>query len=242
MINCAVIDDEPLARECLVNYIHKVDFLDFVGEAGNPTEMYRLSRNRPLDLIFLDIQMPVMTGIEYLKSTTNRPMVILTTAYPSYALEGFELDVLDYMVKPITFDRFFKGAHKAKDYFMLRQPSPAGNLEGPKEGPGYFFVKCEHMYERIWIAEVEYVQALQNYVIIFTVSKKYMTLMPLKRIETILGTSNFLRVHKSYLVAIDKIQTVDNTSVKLTHETVPVSRNYRKLVLQRVVHGSFLKK
>lgn len=240
MINCAVIDDEPLARECLVRYIQKVDFLHLVGEGSNPTEVYGLSKKQPLDLIFLDIQMPVMTGMEYLKSTTERPIVILTTAYPSYALEGFELDVLDYMVKPITFDRFFKGAHKAKDYFLLRK---ADEKSTEKETvPDYFFVKCEHIYERIIIDDVEYVQALQNYVIIYTASQKYMTLMPMKRIEVILGTPKFIRVHKSYIVAVDKIRTVENSSVKLTKETIPVSRSYRKIVFQHVVNTSLLKK
>lgn len=240
MINCAVIDDEPLARECLVNYIQKVDFLNIVGEGSNPTEVYGLSKKKPLDLIFLDIQMPIMTGMEYLKSTTERPMVILTTAYPSYALEGFELDVLDYMVKPITFDRFFKGAYKAKDYFLLQRSQQKNTKE--EAAPDYFFVKCEHIYERIRIDEVEYVQALQNYVIIHTSSEKYMTLMSMKRMETILNAPKFLRIHKSYLVAIDKIRTVESARVTLTHETVPVSRNYRKAVLQYVINGSLLRK
>lgn len=236
MINCAVIDDEPLARECLANYIQKVDFLNLVGEGNNPTEVYGLAKKQPLDLIFLDIQMPIMTGMEYLKSTTERPIVILTTAYPSYALEGFELDVLDYMVKPITFERFFKGAHKAKDYFLLCK------TDEKNTAPDYFFVKCEHIYERIVMDEVEYVQALQNYVIIYTSTQKYMTLMPLKRIESILRAPKFLRVHKSYIVAVNKIQTVENSSVKLTNETIPVSRSYRKTVFQHVVNTSLLKK
>ena len=121
-INCVVIDDEPLAREGLISYINTIEFLHLIGEGNNPTDLFALEKEQSIDLIFLDIQMPLMNGIEYLKSTKNRPMVILTTAYPSYALEGFELDVLDYMVKPITFQRFYKGAHKALDYFTIKNP------------------------------------------------------------------------------------------------------------------------
>lgn len=240
MIKCAVIDDEPLAREGLVNYIEKINFLNFVGVGSNPTDLSKLCGMEALDLIFLDIQMPIMTGMEYLKATTKRPMVILTTAYPSYALEGFELDVLDYMVKPITFERFFKGANKAKNYFLLGKGGKK-NVE-KNTSPDYFFVKCENIYEKILIDEVEYVQALQNYVIIYTLNKKYMTLMPMKRMEAILGTSRFVRVHKSYLVAIKKIQSVENSCLKLTTETIPVSRNFRKNVFLNVVNNSLLKK
>jgi DNA-binding LytR/AlgR family response regulator len=240
MINCAVIDDEPLAREGLVNHIQKIDFLSLMGEGGNPTELYNISKSQAVDLVFLDIQMPIMTGMEYLKSTTKRPMVILTTAYPSYALEGFELNVLDYMVKPITFERFFKGANKAKDYFSLKKA--ARKEVESSSALDYFFVKCENIYEKILIDEVEYVQALQNYVIIYTSTKKYITLMPMKRMEAILCTSKFVRVHKSYLVALNKIRAVENSCLKLTSASIPISRNHRKSVFEKVVNKSLLKK
>ena len=240
MIRCAVIDDEPLARECLVNYIQKVDFLDLIGEGTDPTALYNFSTAPSLDLIFLDIQMPVMTGIEYLKSTKERPMVILTTAYPSYAIEGFELDVLDYMVKPITLERFLKGANKAKDYFMLAKGD--GRTDNSSTPPAYFFVKCENVYEKIMVDEVEYVQALQNYVVIHTASKKYMTLMSMKRIESLLGAFQFIRVHKSYLVALNKIQSMENSRLHVSSASIPLSRNYKKDVFEYVLNKSFLKK
>ncbi|MEM9328503.1 MAG: response regulator, partial [Bacteroidota bacterium] len=119
MIKCAVIDDEPLAREIVVDYIHKVDFLELVAEANNPIELSVLLERKSIDLIFLDIQTPVINGIDYLKSTSNLPMVIFTTAYSSYALESYQLDVMDYLLKPITFDRFFKAVSKTKEYFQL---------------------------------------------------------------------------------------------------------------------------
>ncbi|MEO6730794.1 MAG: response regulator, partial [Ferruginibacter sp.] len=122
-LKCVAIDDEPLARECIANYVREIDFLQLTGMGNNPVDLTRLLDEQPVDLIFLDIQMPVMNGIEFLKMTLHPPMVILTTAYPSYALEGFQLDVLDYLVKPITFNRFFKAVSKAKDYYHLRERS-----------------------------------------------------------------------------------------------------------------------
>ena len=239
-INCVVIDDEPLAREGLANYIGKIDFLNFIGEGNNPTEVFALEKNETLDLIFMDIQMPVMTGIEYLKATKNRPMVIITTAYPSYALEGFELDVLDYMVKPITFDRFYKGVSKARDYFLMDKREwnlPKSTLEAD-----YFFVKCDAVFEKIFYADVEYVQALQNYVVIYTSDRKYMTLLSMKRMEELLGPKNFIRVHKSYLIALDKICAVEKAKIRLTHAEIPLSRNYRETVFKRVLDKSLFKK
>ncbi|MEO0570312.1 MAG: LytTR family DNA-binding domain-containing protein [Bacteroidota bacterium] len=239
-INCVVIDDEPLAREGLITYIGKIDFLRFIGEGSNPTDLFALEKNQPLDLIFMDIQMPIMTGIEYLKSTKNRPMVIMTTAYPSYALEGFELDVLDYMVKPITFNRFYKGANKARDYFSLgrtEDSAPGANL-----GPDYFFVKCDAVFEKIFYDEVEYVQALQNYVVIYTAEQKYMTLLSMRRMEELLGSDRYIRVHKSYLVALDKIRAVQKTKIRLAHDEIPLSRNYKDTVYKKVLDRSLFKK
>jgi len=239
-INCAVIDDEPLARDGLASYIERIDFLSLIGEGNNPTELLTLEKKVSLDLIFMDIQMPIMSGIDYLKSTKNRPMVIITTAYPSYALEGFELDVLDYMVKPITFNRFYKGVHKARDYFALEQ-----RKDGPvtsKPSVDYFFVKCDSVYEKIFFNEIEYVQAMQNYVIIHTSNGKYMPLLSMKRIEELLGSDRFMRVHKSYLIAVDKIRSVEHAKIKLVTQEVPLSRNYKDVVFAKVLDKSIFKK
>ncbi|MET1259304.1 LytTR family DNA-binding domain-containing protein [Flagellimonas sp. DF-77] len=238
-MNCVLIDDEPLAREGLAHYISKIDFLNLIGEGGNPTDLSKLGQSQPIDLIFLDIQMPILTGIEYLKSTKNRPMIIITTAYPSYALEGFELDVLDYMVKPVTFERFFKGVTKAREYFELGQQTiPTFN----KADAAYFFVKCDSIYEKISFDAIEYVQAMQNYVVIHTKDRKYMPLLTMKRIEALLAPKGFLRVHKSYLVAIDKITSVEKAKLKLGSVEIPISRNYRDKLHQTVLNRSLFKK
>ncbi len=239
-INCVVIDDEPLAREGLISYINTIEFLHLIGEGNNPTDLFALEKEQSIDLIFLDIQMPLMNGIEYLKSTKNRPMVILTTAYPSYALEGFELDVLDYMVKPITFQRFYKGAHKALDYFTIKNQE--GSTVEPKLTSEFFFVKCDTIYEKIFYDDIEYVQALQNYVLIFTDNKKYMTLLSLKRMESLLDPDRFLRVHKSYLVALNKISAIEKNKIRLTKTEIPLSRNYKENVFKEVLTSSVFKK
>src|ERR1700753_826202 len=152
MINCVIIDDEPLAREGLANYVREVDFLNLGGIGENPLELLHLIDQQKVDLIFLDIQMPKMNGIEFLKIMQKPPMVVITTAYPSYALEGFQLNVLDYLLKPITFERFFKAASKARDYHRLlnrpTDPSP--------EGPTSFFIRCGSKYEKIHFDQILY--------------------------------------------------------------------------------------
>ncbi len=232
-MNCVVVDDEPLARECIIDYIAKTEFLSFIGEATNPSQLLKLSDRESIDLIFMDIQMPIMTGIEYLKNTTQRPMVILTTAYPNYALEGYELDVLDYLVKPITFVRFHKSVLKAKDYLQLKTLGTEGPVKNDTDL--FFFVKCDSVYQKIKVAEIEYIQAQQNYVVIHTLESKFMTLMPLKRIWDLLPNSGFIQVHKSYIVSIAKVQALEKARVKLTQESIPLSRNFKETVYQYVM-------
>ena len=203
-LKCVVIDDEPLARECIANYVKEIDFLQLAGTGTNPVEIPRLLDEQTVDLIFLDIQMPVMNGIEFLKMTPQLPMVIITTAYPSYALEGFQLDVLDYLVKPITFNRFFKAVNKAKDYQQLKERFSQHSVSANTAAADYFFIKCDYKYERIYFDQVLFVEAMQNYVTIHTTKGKYITLLYMKNVEQQLNQNEFIRVHKSFLVAISK--------------------------------------
>jgi len=241
MIRCVTIDDEPLARECIVNYIHEVEFLQSVGTGNNPVELSALLDQQPVDLIFLDIQMPVINGIEFLKMTPNPPMVIITTAYPSYALESFQLDVLDYLVKPITFTRFFKAVSKAKDYHQLLVRSAQPN-EQPRSAPDYFFIKCDYKYERIYFDDILYIEAMQNYVTIYTQKGKYITLLYLKNVEQNLEKQPFIRVHKSYIVSISKIESIENNEIIIQSFRIPISRHYRDQVIERVVNSKLWRK
>ncbi|NJB70897.1 DNA-binding LytR/AlgR family response regulator [Saonia flava] len=241
-LTCAVIDDEPLARQVLEEYIKVIDYLELLFVAENALELNQALDQEAIDLIFLDIEMPFMTGLDFLKIRTNLPMVIITTAYPDYALEGFQFNVLDYLLKPITFNRFFKAVSKANTQHTLRNGTLNSSENTVKE-EAYFFVKCENRYEKIYIDKILYVQALQNYVLIHTEEEKYMSLMPLKTIEENLSPKTFIRVHKSYLVSISKIQTLENHELILTQGShIPISRNFRKTVQSNVLKNKVLKK
>ena len=242
MLKCVVVDDEPLARECITNYIKVTDFLQLDSTASNPVALARLLETQEVDLVFLDIQMPLMTGIDFLKVIQNPPMVIIVTAYPSFALEGFQLDVLDYLVKPITFNRFFKAVSKAKDYHQLRVQSVATKPSDEDLVADYFFVKCDYKYERIYLDDIRYIQGLQNYVTIYTSQGKYVTLLSLKDVEANLSNTAFIRVHKSYIVAIAKIEAIENNEIMVKAARIPIGRNYRAEVISRVVTNRLWKK
>ena len=241
-LNCVIIDDEPLARECIARYVEEVDFLQCVGVGSNPMDLIQLLQNHSPDLIFLDIQMPVMNGIEFLKAARRLPMVIITTAYPSYALEGFQLDVMDYLVKPIVFSRFFMAVSKARDYHVLLTRSATVGRDSSEKAMSYFFVKCGQTFERIDIHEILYIEALQNYVTIYTQKGKYITLLPLKSVEENLRGHEFIRVHKSYIVSIPRIESIENSDVIIQSKRIPISRNYRDEVMKRVIDGKLWKK
>jgi DNA-binding LytR/AlgR family response regulator len=243
MLKCVAIDDEPLARECITNYIQEVDFLTLAGTGSNPVDLTRLLDEQAIDLIFLDIQMPIINGIEFLKMVQNPPMVIITTAYPSYALEGFQLDVLDYLVKPITFSRFFKAVTKAKDYHqLLSRPAVSDTSDKTVLTADYFFIKCDYKYERIYFNDILYIQAMQNYITIYTSKGKYMTLLYLKSIEEKLDGQQFIRVHKSYIVSIPKIEAIENNEIVMQSFRIPISRSYHDEVIDRVVNDRLWKK
>ncbi|MGC4039028.1 MAG: LytTR family DNA-binding domain-containing protein [Chitinophagaceae bacterium] len=235
MINCIIVDDEPLAREGISNYVREIDFLDLVAVCENPVELTKLLDQQSVDLIFLDIQMPKMNGLDFLKIVQNPPMVIVTTAFPSYALEGFQLNVMDYLLKPITFDRFFKSVNKAKDYFNLVAKSSGQKMLDEKTADDYFFIKCGSKYEKIFFADILYAEGMQNYVTIYTTKGKYMTLLYLKNLEENLDKNSFIRVHKSFIVAVDKIDAIEGNEISIQSHRVPISRNYRDQVIQQVV-------
>lgn len=237
-INCVIIDDEPLAREGLSNYVKEVAFLNLVGTCEDPVELMKILDKQAVDLIFLDIQMPKMNGIDFLKIAQKQTMVIVTTAFSSYALESFQLDVLDYLLKPITFDRFFKSVNKARDYYQLtRRPLQFGQIQS-QEKIDYFFIKCGTKYEKIFFDDILYIEGMQNYISIYTRKGKYITLLYLKNLESNLDSKSFIRVHKSYIVSIGKIEGVDGNEIFIDTYRVPISRNYRNQVIEQVVKNN----
>jgi len=233
-MNCIIVDDEPLAREGLAGYVQDTDFLRLKASCENPLQLIKLLTEEPVDLVFLDIHMPKMTGIDFLKITTRPPLVIIISAFPDYALDGFRFNVLDYLLKPITFEHFFKAASRAREYQQL-----VGNSHQPSiqksAAADYFFIKCANRYEKIFFNDILYIEALQNYVSIFTSRGRYIALLLMKTLEENLDSKSFIRVHKSYIVSIDKIESIENNELKIQSYKIPVSRNYREQVMERVV-------
>jgi len=227
VINCLVVDDEPIAREGIMEYIRQIDYLSPVAQCKSAAEAAGLLQKNKIDLIFIDIQMPKLSGIEFVKALADPPLIIFTTAYSEYALEGFELDVVDYLLKPISFSRFLKAAEKAQSYLHAKNKEVSITNE-------FFFIKCNGKIEKIIMADVIYIEAMANYVIIYTRQKKYITYLTFSGIEEQLPTHLFVRIHKSYLVAISAIQTIDGNEVITSSARLPMSKNYRNDVMSRI--------
>jgi DNA-binding LytR/AlgR family response regulator len=238
-LNCIVIDDEPLARKGIKEYIDDVDFLTLVGEFESPLKAVELLSSGKVQLIFLDIQMPKISGLEFLKSLQSAPRVIFTTAYPQHALDGFELNALDYLVKPISFERFLKASLKAKEYYELRvQNKPQENTAAAD----YLFIKADGKLVKILYQDILYVEALQNYVTIHTKEKKFMTYLTFHSIEEFLPANLFIKTHKSYLIAISKVDSIDGNCIQIGAHTIPVSRNLKDEVMETLMNSRFLKR
>jgi len=240
-INCIIIDDEPLARKGLKEYITDVDFLNLIGEYDNPLKATEQISKGEIQLLFLDIQMPKITGLDFFKTLQQAPPVIFTTAYPQYALDGFELNALDYLVKPISFDRFLKAAMRAKEFYEIRQV----NAEYAKQATvqqDHFFIKADNKLVKIQFDEILYVEALQNYVVIHTTDKKYITYLTFKSVEEYLPASLFIKVHKSYIIAAGKIESIEGNDIRIGAHHIPISRNLKDEVMEKLLKGKFLKR
>ena len=240
VMNCVIVDDEPIARQGLSSYIKEIEFLELIFTAQNPIEFDRLVGNKKVDVLFLDIQMPLMTGIEFLRMMSNPPLVILTTAHPSYALEGYELNVIDYLLKPITFNRFFKSVSKARKMNQLMMHGQM-NEQQPDKEENFFYVKCDRKYEKIFFDEILFIEAMQNYVQIVTAEKRYTTLLFLKTIEQSLPKDVFYRIHRSYIISVDKVDQIDGGEAVIRSHRIPISRSLRAEAHQRIMGNRFLK-
>lgn len=229
-INCIAIDDEPLALDIIRAYCAKVPFLNLSATFSNAMDTMEYLLHNTVDLMFLDIQMEELTGIQLLNSLKNKPLVIFTTAYDQYAIQGFDLDVLDYLLKPIPFERFVKATNKALE---LLQKDKADQPEKPERAVvsnpnSFFFVKTETRMEKVSTSEVLYVEGMGDYWRIVTKNRRIMTLMNAKGIEEILHEPEFCRVHKSFFVAIDKIEFVERKQIKIGEILIPISDTYQK--------------
>ena len=222
------IDDEPLALELLQDNISKLPFLQLVAACDNPLDAIKIMEEQPVDLIFLDIQMPGLTGLQFIRSMTVKPMIILITAYEKYALDGFNLDVVDYLVKPVPLDRFVKACNKAKELFELKNASK----ENPASEAAYFFVNVDYSLVKVTFSDIVYIEGLKDYLKIHLhgSTRPVITRMPMKTIEEQLPARMFVRVHKSYIVSVNYITSVRKSSVFLNTLEIPVSDFYRDAI------------
>lgn len=241
MISCLIIDDEPLARKGLREYIADVDFLQLAGEYDNALKAAEGISKGDVQLLFLDIQMPKITGLDFMKTLQKPVPVIFTTAFPQYALDGFELNALDYLVKPISFDRFLKAALKAKEYYEVRQQNDTVKVS-QSDNQDYFFIKADNKLVKISYADILFVEALQNYVIVHTREKKLITYLTFKSVEEYLPSNQFIKVHKSYIVAAAKIDSIEGNDIRIGDHHIPISRNLKDEVMDRLLKGKFLKR
>ena len=223
-----IVEDEPLARNLMTEYVKKVSYLQLVDACSNPLAALDVLRNNHIDLMFLDIQMPEITGLTLLKTLQKKPLVILTTAYSEYALESYELDVVDYLLKPVTFDRFLKAVDKASQRFEVAKSPSQQSPEKTDAAPPFVFVKDGTKLVKVMWDDILYVEGLKDYVTIHTKTQKVITLQRLKTLESQLPADKFVRVHHSYIIALKAIDAIHKGEVQIGSALIPISDSYKK--------------
>ncbi len=230
-MKCFIIDDEELARELVKVYCEKIPELEIVGEFSDASDAVEALKTQKVDLLLLDIQMPEMTGIEFVNGLNQRPLIIFTTAYKEFALDGFELDVTDYLLKPFSFERFEKAISKAKTLVSYTNEGLKTEIKPEKD---YLVVKSEHKVFRIFFNEINYIQSLREYVAFYTNERRTMTLGSLKKLESELPSDKFIRVHKSYIIARHRVNALEGGMLQLGKEEIPIGPSYKERVLKEL--------
>lgn len=236
-----IVDDEPLALDVIETYVSRMPNLELVARCNNAFEANEALKNNDIDLMFLDIQMPQLTGIDFLKTLKTPPMVIFTTAYQQYAVEGFELNAIDYLLKPISMDRFMKAVNKASEQYDLHHQEAKNGLNtegGTEPKPDYIFVKADKKLQRVKFSEILYIEGLKDYVIIRTETGRIISLQTMKSLEDKLPVAQFVRVHRSFIVGIDKIHAIVGNMVEVIEKGapkhLPIGKNYRDELLEMI--------
>ncbi|MFN0255936.1 LytR/AlgR family response regulator transcription factor [Pedobacter ureilyticus] len=234
ILKCIAVDDEPLALDIIADYVAKVPFLELVKRTESAIEAMQLVQEGNIDLVFLDIQMPELTGIQFLKIAGNKANYILTTAYSQYALESYDLNVSDYLLKPIAFDRFYKAVEKVRNQHQKQEVTVAAPAPEPVATPtvaapiqDFIFVKTEHKIQKIELDDILYIEGLKDYISIFTKNERVITLQNMKKMEETLPKGEFIRVHKSYIISVDKIESIERSRISIAGKTIPVGDTYR---------------
>ena len=229
-MKCIIVDDEPLAREGIEINIEELGFLDLVGSFGTAMKANTFLAENKVDLMFLDIQMPGITGLEFVRSLKIRPLIILTTAYPNFALEGFELDVVDYLLKPIRLNRFTKGVNKAKELFDLYK---TGNNQVEQIAEEFIYIKSGWTYIKVYYKDIYYIKGLKDYVIIYTSGDRVIAGMNIKTIYSKLPQHIFARVSKSYLINVGFIDSVETDFIQLAGKEIPLGATYKEMFINK---------
>jgi DNA-binding LytR/AlgR family response regulator len=226
-MNVIIVDDEPLAQEILETYITKFPALNLVTKCNNAIEAFEALKNEDIDLMFLDIQMPQISGLEFLKTLSKPPKVIFTTAYSEHALESYELGVVDYLLKPISFERFAKAANKA-----IAQDSEQNSPSAAPSSSDFIFVKSDKKLIKVLFEEIYYIEGLKDYVILHTPNGRLVTLQTMKSLESKLPTKIFMRSHRSYIINLQKIDVLEGNMVYINKKSLPIGKNYKDDLLK----------
>ncbi len=236
-LRCLIIDDKPLAIDILAEYVSKISFLILVATTIDPIDGLKILREQQIDLVFLDIQMPGLTGLQFIKIAGKQSKIILTTAYAEYALDGYEHDVIDYLLKPIAFDRFYRAAEKSLQTFVPDikvNPQSTTQVEFP---PEFLFVKTEYRIQKINIKDILFIESIQNYISITTKLERVLSLQSLKNIEEQLPKKEFIRVHKSFIIALRHISSIEKSRIKISDHLIPIGESYRKSFYDLIDHN-----
>lgn len=234
-LRCIAVDDEPLALDIIEDYVSKVPFLELVKRTENAIEALQLVQAGGIDLVFLDIQMPELTGIQFLKIANAKAHYILTTAYSQYALESYDLNVSDYLLKPIAFDRFYKAVEKVNNLVKTNETAAAPQpvvTSAPFSATNhpvqdFIFVKTEHKIQKIELDDILYIEGLKDYISIYTKAERVITLQNMKKMEETLPAGQFIRVHKSYIISLDKIESIERSRISICGKIIPIGDTYR---------------
>jgi len=240
-LSCLIIDDEPLAQDVLAAHIERIPALQLVQRCNNAMEAFEALHKNKIDLIFLDINMPVISGLSFLRSLKEPPAVILTTAYTEYAMEGYELDVVDYLLKPVPFDRFARAVNKAmqflaipgRDLPQIPEPAPApGSSATQQQQKDYFFVKADGKLVKLNYADIRYIEGMKDYLKIFTTQTYYVVHQTMKAMEEQLPADRFMRVHKSYIIALSAIRSIEGNIINIEKAEIPLGSNYKEALMK----------
>ena len=233
-IKCLIVDDEPPAREVLKRYIEEIPTLEMVGDCGNAIQAVAVLQQKVIDLIFLDIRMPQLNGTDFLKTLKNPPKIIFTTAYSEYALEGYELDIVDYLLKPVRFDRFLKAVNKAFPAPDYRQSPNQPILADEKKNESFIYFRADRKMIKVLLSDILYIESMKDYVKVITRDNSIITKQSISSVETMLPEKSFIRTHRSFIVSVNKIKSFTNEIIEIGQAEIPIGKLYRNNVIKHL--------